>query len=98
VRYCYCGLCSGHCGLVAGKFDELGIGKLLTGLFKQSRMRIATAGHALKTTVPPRLGVINNPSIARESPEYAPVGPSSPAEGGFTLETCGRTQLTRELS
>jgi Domain of unknown function (DUF4277) len=88
VGYCYCGLCSGHCGLVAGKFDELGIGKLLTGLSQKSRMRIVTAGHAVKTTVPPGLGVVNQPLYSEEMPRMSSSCP---------IFSC-RRRLHRELS
>jgi transposase len=50
----------GHLGLVAGMFDELGIGEAIDGLIPQDReKRIVTVGQAVKAMVLNGLGFVN---------------------------------------
>jgi transposase len=49
-----------HLGLVAGMFDELGIGEVIDQATQQTpEMRIVTAGHAVKAMVLNGLGFVN---------------------------------------
>jgi transposase len=49
-----------HLGLVAGMFDELGIGDVIDHATQQTpEMRIVTAGHAVKAMVLNGLGFVN---------------------------------------
>jgi transposase len=49
-----------HLGLVAGMFDELGIGEVIDQATQQNpEMRIVTAGHAVKAMVLNGLGFVN---------------------------------------
>ena len=51
-----------HLGLVAGMFDELGIGEVIDQATQQNpEMRIVTAGHAVKAMVLNGLGFVNQP-------------------------------------
>jgi hypothetical protein len=51
-----------HLGLVAGMFDELGIGEVIDQATQQHpAMRIVTAGHAVKAMVLNGLGFVNQP-------------------------------------
>src|SRR3989454_2735636 len=49
-----------HLGLVAGMFDELGIGEVIDHATQQNpEMRLVTAGHAVKAMVLNGLGFVN---------------------------------------
>jgi transposase len=49
-----------HLGLVAGMFDELGIGEVIDRATQQNpETRIVTAGHAVKAMVLNGLGFVN---------------------------------------
>jgi DNA-binding transcriptional LysR family regulator len=51
-----------HLGLVAGMFDELGIGEVMDHATQQNpERRIVTAGHAVKAMVLNGLGFVNPP-------------------------------------
>jgi transposase len=51
-----------HLGLVAGMFDELGIGEVLDQATQPNpEMRLVTAGHAVKAMVLNGLGFVNQP-------------------------------------
>ena len=51
-----------HLGLVAGIFDELGLGEVLDQATRQNpEMRLVTAGHAVKAMVLNGLGCVNQP-------------------------------------
>ena len=51
-----------HLGLVAGMFDELGIGEVIDHATQQNpEMRIVTAGQAVKAMVLNGLGCVNQP-------------------------------------
>jgi transposase len=51
-----------HLGLVAGMFDELGIGAVIDQATQQNpEMRLVTAGHAVKAMVLNGLGCVNQP-------------------------------------
>lgn len=51
-----------HLGLVAGMFDELGIGEVIDQATQHNpEMRTVTAGHAVKAMVLNGLGCVNQP-------------------------------------
>jgi transposase len=65
-----------HLGLVAGMFDELGIGEVIDQATQQNpEMRIVTAGHAVKAMVLNGLGFVNQqlylvPHFFHNKPTY----------------------------
>ena len=51
-----------HLGLIAGMYDELGVGEVIDQATQQNpEMRIVTAGHAVKAMVLNGLGFVNQP-------------------------------------
>lgn len=84
-----------HLGLVAGMFEELGIGEVIDEATQQNpEMRIVTAGQAVKAMVLNGLGFVNQqlylvPHFFRNKPTYRLIAPAI-APAHLNDDTLGR--------